>query len=256
MPVGMQTSSGNAGNSNGNAAANTGDAGFLANMKAFFGGKSPESQEPQDPWAEEAAVEQAKVDAAKPKPLADYNDLFNPKSDPNAVAPIAPVDPFAAVTRENLANAAENLDFSSAVDEATMTAALAGDATAMRLAINKGARGAFTEAMSASNTLMQKRINDAVQTQVSELIKTKFKDMEIHNEVSNNPLLSDPATKPMRDMLTQQIKAANPNFTGKEINTALTGYLTSFIAAHAPTGSSTAGKSMRLGKAIESAADF
>lgn len=250
MPVGMQTSSGTA-NSQSNQANS--DAGWMAKMKGFFGGDNQANNGSNgDPWAAEEATAKADAEANKPKALAEYADLFSPKEDPNK--PTERVDPFAAVNKENLSSAADNMDFAASVDEATMTAALSGDATAMRTAINKAARASFSEAMSASNVLMQKRINDTVETRVSELISSKFKDFEVHKEVSNNPLLSDPATKPMRDMLTQQIRSANPGYSASEVNSQLTGYLTAFVNSASPR--SDAGKSARLGKAQESASDF
>lgn len=250
MPVGMQTSSGTA-NSNSNQANS--DAGWMAKMKGFFSGDNQDAGNNNgDPWAAEEATAKAEAEANKPKQLSEYGDLFNPKADPNK--PAERVDPFAAVNKENLSSAANNMDFAASVDEATMTAALGGDATAMRSAINQASRASFAEAMSASNVLMQKRINDTVETRVSELISSKFKDFEVHKEVSNNPLLSDPATKPMRDMLTQQIRSANPGFSASEVNSQLTGYLTAFVNSAAPKSS--AGKAARLGKAQESASDF
>lgn len=251
MPVGMQTSSGTV-NSNSNQANS--DAGWMAKMKGFFGGDNQDSSANSngDPWAAEEAAAKATAEANKPKELSEYAELFNPKVDPNK--PAERVDPFAAVNKENLSSAANNMDFAASVDEATMTAALGGDATAMRSAINQASRASFAEAMSASNVLMQKRINDTVETRVSELISSKFKDFEIHKEVSNNPLLSDPATKPMRDMLTQQIKSANPGFSASDVNSQLTGYLQAFVNSASPK--SDAGKSARLGRAQESASDF
>lgn len=251
MPTGMQTSSGTANSQSSQAQS---DAGWMSKMKNFFNSNEGQQANPTgDPWAAEEAQAAQESEANKPKELSAYGDLFKTKEP--ADKKTQRDDPFAAVNKENLESAAKNMDFSANVDDATMTAALGGDATAMRAAINQAARAAFSESMSASNTLMQKRINDTVETRVSELISTKFKDFEIQKEVSSNPLLSAPATKPMRDMLTQNIKKANPDFSAKQINQELTGYLQAFansVNAETPK----AGKTNRVGKAIESASDF
>jgi hypothetical protein len=111
--------------------------------------------------------------------------------------------------------------------------------------------------MSASNTLMQKRIDDTVNTKVEALVKTRLADFEIDKAVSSTPLLSNPATKPMRDMLTQSIKTANPGISAENLNSQLTGYLTAFANSVNPnSGTPAAGKSDRLGKAKESAYEF
>jgi hypothetical protein len=256
MPVGMQTSSGNAGAINQNNQSSQ-DAGIMAKMKSFFSGKEAGGQEVNqaDPWAVEEASAAEAASKVKAPELNDYNELFTPKVDPNK--PVERKDPFASVTRENLASAANNMDFAATVDEATMTAALGGDSTAMRTAINVASRAAFAEAMSASNVLMQKRIDDVVNTKVNDLVKTRLADFEIDKAVSSNPLLSNPATKPMRDMLTQQIKISNPGITAESLNTQLTGYLTAFANSVNPnSGKPEAGKVDRLGKAKESAFDF
>jgi hypothetical protein len=251
MPTGMQTSSGSAGNSNQDA------SGFMAKMKSLFGGGDQgqaDAANNGDPWAAEEAAAAVQAEANKPKTLDDYKELFTPKADPNKPAERA--DPFAAVNKENLASAAANIDFSSSVDEATMTAALGGDQAAMRKAINMATQASFTEAMSASNTLMQKRINDTVTHQVEALVAARLQDFDVNKELSSNPLLSNPATKPLRDMLSTNIRAANPGISASDLNKQLTGYLTTVAASFNPNAP-TAGKAARLqNKALSEAANF
>lgn len=239
MPVGMQTSSGNSGNQ-----SSSSDAGIMAKMKNFFTGNGGEPEVNQaDPWAAEAAAAALAAEAAKPKELGEYEELFKQKVDPNKPADRA--DPFASVTKDNLSSAAANIDFSASVDEATMTAALGGDAAAMRKAINMASQASFTEAMSASNVLMQKRINDVVANQVEALVATRLQDFEVNKELSTNPLLSNPATKPLRDMLTNSIRTANPGISATQLNKELTGYLTAVAGTINPSTPS-AGTAARL----------
>lgn len=230
MPTGMKTSAGAAGNS---------DESLLAKMKGFFSGKGEETKEltPLEQWD----ADHGEPAAEAPKTLNDYSELFTPKASNDDNKKPAE-DPFAAVNRENLASAAKNLDFVGAVDEASFAAALSGDANALRSIINQAGQGAFTEAMSASNTLMQKRIDAALAKQIPELVTARQKEFEINKSVSNNPLLSDPATKPLRDMLTKSITQNNPNFSAAEINDTMTGY----IQALATSVNGKAGKEARM----------
>jgi hypothetical protein len=217
----MQTSGGSSNINSGSEESN--DSGLLATMKNFFTGKKEEAKEltPLEQWD---AAHKA-PEAAPEKTLNDYGDLFTPKQDPNVDPNAKKVDPFAAINRENLATAAKNIDFVGQVDEASFTAALSGDANALRAIINQAGQGAFTEAMAASNTLIQKRVDEALSSRVPELINSRQKEFEINKTVSNNPLLADPSLKPVRDALTQGIVKNNPTFDAAQVNEALTGYL-------------------------------
>ncbi len=236
--VGARSTSGASGGqiqANQNSENSNGDTGLLAKLGKLFSGKDQETQN-LDPWAadEASAAAQAEATANQAQKLEDFTSLFEPKADPNADPATQPSDPFASLTKENLAKAAGNLDFSNAVPEELVSKALSGDAQAFRQAINGAIQAAFVESMSGANTLSQKRIDHAIESKIEKLVAQRLADHDINSTVSKNPLLSNPATKPIRDALTSQIRSANPGISASELNNQLTGYLTAFAASVNP----------------------
>lgn len=244
--VGATNSSGRTGSQQFGRAPQAGtqdnDQGLLAKFKSLFGNDSADNS--ADPFADEAGAATPNKQEAAPKTLDDYADLFTPKADPNAKEGAAPTDPFASLTRENLAKAATNLDFSASIPQELMQKAMGGDEQAFKQAMNAVVQASFVEAMSGANVLSEKRINHMLETKLQALISDRLQDHDFNSTVNQNPLLSNPATKPIRDALTKEIRANNPGISAKELNTTLTGYLQAF--ASSVTGKADDNSSARL----------
>jgi hypothetical protein len=250
MPVGLTGTRGAGGNA---TQSNNEQQSFMESMRSFFTGGNKE-QNNVDPFYEAPAP----APAPAPK-LEDFTNLFTPKApDPNAAKEETPVDPFAVVDKKNLAEAAAGIDFSSAVPDELVSKAINGDVTAFRQALNLAVQASFVEGMAGSNSLADKRIKHSIDTTVNQLVQRKLNDYEVDKTISANPLLSNPATKPIRDALTHSLRTANPNISATELNNNITQYLTAFASSVTATNSPTPtpGKANRLAQAQQDALDF
>jgi len=224
------TGQGNSGQGSSNSSQGN-DATLFERMKDFFKtGNTSNANQNQDPFADEEDPNKQQQEP-KTKQLSDFESLFQPAPvDPNAKAPEVPVDPFNHLTKEALGKAAANFDFSQAVPEELVTKALSGDPAALRQTINGAVQAAFVEMMAGSNTIADKRIQFAMQHQADKLIKQRLQDHAFDQTINENPLLSNPAVKPIRDALTKSIREANPNITPKELDSKLTDYLQTYAS--------------------------
>lgn len=254
MPQAASLASG-AGQSNRGTPQGVGDAGLIASMKNFFTGQKSGNQDPfAAPDPEAPQVIDTNVQA-----LDSFNELVNPQVDPNAKPPTPVDDPFAAVTRENLVKAASNMNFMANVSDEALAKAAAGDPGALRDALNSGMRAVFSEGLVSSSTLLAKRLAHAKANDLTTLVDQRMADREINNTVNQNSLFSHPATHPIRDALTQTIRAKNPTITATNLNRELTTMMKAYASSITGFSSSSEDSTVpgsRARKQVEDAYDF
>ena len=135
------------------------------------------------------------------------------------------------VTPEKIFEAARQIDFTKNVPAELMEKVLAGDQPSLLMLINGVGQSAYAQssvtAKTASETAARK-LQDNFEARLPELIRTHSQ----RNSVSeDNPLATNPATKPMFDMLLGQMQAKYPNATTTELKNHTTNYMKQFIVS-------------------------
>jgi hypothetical protein len=161
---------------------------------------------------------------AAPAPMADFAKLWEPKAvDPNAPGPIKfNIDPA------EVQKAAQSLDFTKAVTPQLMETIGKGGAdaqAAMMTAMNAMLQSAVSQ-MSIANASTTERAlamqYDNTIKGIPDLVRQQSaKDLMM----TDNPLASNPATKPLFDQISSQFATSFPGATPAEINAKAREYM-------------------------------
>lgn len=157
-------------------------------------------------------------------PLAAWGDLFKPAAAPAtdpAKAP-APVDLW-NVNPEQLAKAAGGINMTSAIPKELVAKALAGDADAFMEALNKTSQMSFMMAYQASMQGVKPAMEARFDAFSKEMPST-FNKMNMDATLQSDPLLSNPAMKPVVEGLRNQILAKHPDATPQQLQQAMSEY--------------------------------
>jgi hypothetical protein len=131
-------------------------------------------------------------------------------------------DPF-AITPEALAKAASGINLSQVVTPDLAQKALGGDPNAFVEAINKSSQMtfmmAYQAAMQAVKAAMDSRFNE-----FQSKMPDTFKKLSVDATLQGDPLLSNPALKPVVDGLRTQILSKHPDATPQQIQQAISEY--------------------------------
>lgn len=183
----------------------------------------------------------APIEPAKPdepvSPLDVYKDLWetapvdkdNPA--PEVLPLVAALDPKAV--QEKLAT----VDFATAVTPETMAAIEAGGEganAAFLTAMNEIGRNVMTQAMLVNNKLMEtavERTKEQTLAGIPELIRTQTLANKL---TTDNPLFSDPAIKPLLDMVQAQFAVKNPAATPDQLTTMAQDYIAATVKSLTP----------------------
>ena len=137
----------------------------------------------------------------------------------------------ADVTPEKIFEAARQIDFTKNVPPELMEKVLAGDQTALLSLINGVGQSAYAQssvtAKTASETAVHKLQAD-FEAKLPELIRSHSQRNSV---AEDNPLATNPATKPMFDMLLGQMQAKYPQATTQQLKEHTTNYMKQFITA-------------------------
>jgi hypothetical protein len=163
---------------------------------------------------------------ADTSPLAEYAKLWDTdntnKADPNS-APIFNID------RTVLAQNAAKVDFSGGINPELVTKALGGDTKAFLEVINTVGQKALAEA-----TFINSHITDRALSISGERSKAsqaaEFRKMQVQENLSQNPIFSNPAVAPILQMATAQIQAKNPGATAAEVQKQAEKYVMEFAS--------------------------
>lgn len=160
---------------------------------------------------------------AAPNPLDAWAKMF--EAPEAAISPAAPAAPdLWAPNSEHLARAAGNINLSSILPPELVGKALGGDQGAFVEIINKSTQMAFMMAYQAS----MQGVKPAVEARFADFSKempSTFKKLSVDATLQGDPLLSNPAMKPVVDGLRSQILAKHPDASPQQLQQAISEYL-------------------------------
>ena len=188
-------------------------------------------------------------------PVDQFATLWD--TDPNAVDPTNFSNGLNFnVTPEQLAAVADKLDFSSVVPNSIYDRINAGgeDAKAASMEMqNLIARAVYQQNALGTIKLVETATQRAQQG-MSAMIDQKFKMLGLADTTATqNPALTNPAVKPLVDMIQQKIVQKFPNATSAEIAAKTTEYFNQVGSAFNPTASQAAAQASqqpRVGLAL------
>lgn len=162
-------------------------------------------------------------------PLSGYTELW--KNDPNA----KPVDNLAAVAPKfntdpaKLAEAVKGMDFAKVIPADVMAGMQKGDPAALAAGLNAVTQAAFMQSANATTKIVEAAVTQTAQKMMEDVLPRMVRESAISNHLhTENPLLSNPATAPLVEMLQKQVQSKYPNATAADINTQVSGYLADF----------------------------
>lgn len=162
-------------------------------------------------------------------PLAEYSKLFEAKDPTPTAQSLVPT--ITGLDAESMMKAARTFDFTKGINTDDMQAAAKGDPSALAKVINQAAQAGFVQAATASTNITSAALA-AQSKQFSEsYAPAMLRNDSINRDVANNiDLASNPATKPLVDMVTKQVSAANPTATPAEVTAHVNKYLAGMAA--------------------------
>jgi len=182
-----------------------------------------------------AAPEAAPVEPTPPaSPLDAYKSLWDtPDTDPNA----PPATP-AALDPTKLAEIVNKADFSQNITpemRAQIEAGGEGATAALMQALNGTAQQVMLQSTLASNKMIEQQVAAAVaSTQAS--LPNMVREQTLNTTlIESNPVLSNPAIKPIVQAVQKQIAAQNPNKTPAELAALVQNTMTVMGEAFSPT---------------------
>lgn len=235
---------------------------FLASLT---GGQAPAAAPPSQASAAPAAPAPSPANAASgqgstpvpagdgggtaPNPLEAWAKMFEPATNAPPAAPAAP-DLWAS-NPEQLAKAAGNINLSAVIPQELVTKALGGDAASLMEVINKSSQMTF---MMAYQAAMQgvKPAMEARFDAFSKEMPSTFKNLSVDATLQGDPLLSNPAMKPVVDGLRKQILGKHPDATPQQLQQAISEYLKAVgISVAPPPNGHAKGASQGTSKAVD-----
>lgn len=174
----------------------------------------------------QAGVAPAAAPAPEANPLEQWAKLFTteaPKPDASKDGkPAEQLDPF-NISPENLAKAASGINLSQVVTPELAQKALGGDANAFMEAINKSSQMTFMMAYQAAMQAVKPAL-DSRFADFSKKMPDTFKQLSVDATLQGDPLLSNPALKPVVDGLRSQILSKHPDATPQQLQQAISEY--------------------------------
>jgi hypothetical protein len=204
-------------------------------IAAFLKGLTGSAQAPAAASAPAAPAQgttpeaQAGTTTTAPAPTADpleqWAKLFTseaPKPGTTDEKKTDAADPF-AVSPEALAKAASGINLSQVVTPELAQKALGGDPNAFVEAINKSSQMTFMMAYQAAMQAVKAAMDNRFQDFQSKVPDT-FKQLSVDATLQGDPLLSNPALKPVVDGLRTQILSKHPDATPQQLQQAISEY--------------------------------
>lgn len=182
------------------------------------------------PAATPAAPAPSPMDSQLEKLRATWNTQTTADGKPVA-APADPLyQPLFQVKGEDVAKAANGLDFTTGIQPELAQKALGGDMEAFKECLNSVARAAFTGVTINSGNLMNDGFSRHSQA-IDAALPTRFRNHEIINSKPENPILSDPGMAPMVASVKAVLARNNPGMSAEQVNARAEEYFSTFATA-------------------------
>jgi len=174
-------------------------------------------------------------------PLEAFKDVWQtPATDPNAATPQGM---FANLDPAKLMQSAKQVDFTKAVTPEMLAQIQAGGPEAMSAmvqAMNNVAQMGYAQSAIATTKIVEQALaksKEQYDAQLPTMVK-KFSATEA--TLANNPLLQNPAIRPVYEAVQSQLLLKNPNATTAEIQQQVGDFFSAMGAAFAPPAPQTA----------------
>lgn len=160
-----------------------------------------------------------KVDNGTKSPMAEYAELFNPPKEGEQQGGIPRAVPTFALDPAKLNSVAQTIDFTSGISAEKLSAAFpGGDQEVMKEILNSIGRESFRQNFSIG----VKTVESAMTEQTNNLTSKTIPELLRRNEIgslnrSASTLFSDPATKPVMEMLETQFANKYPAASPQQI---------------------------------------
>lgn len=218
------------------------------NILDWFQGKPQEQQQPAQPAQQDPAAQQAQADAAtgtpaafsgnaqqqppSDAPLASFSDLW--KIDPATAA--KPDGPLFQLDPVKLQEQIKGMEFAPNITPEHLQKIMQGDAGTLQQVLNVSAQNNFAKMME----VVQKMVThgaDTTRLRVESTMADKFKNFQVGETLSSNPLFNNPAIKPMVDSLTQQFQLKYPQSSAAQVSKMAEDFISQLGSAVAPNQS-------------------
>lgn len=173
----------------------------------------------------------------QPAPFDAYKDVWNTKPDPNANKTV-----FADADPNKMMETARQVDFAKVLKPEQLQAISKGGPEAMEAfaqSLNSVAQTVYGQSAFATTKIVEQalaRNKETTDKQMADMMK-KFSTNE--GLQASNPLLNNPAIKPIAEAITDQLIRKNPNATSSEIQTQVNDFFTAMGQNFAPKPAST-----------------
>lgn len=172
-------------------------------------------------------------------PFADFQDIWS-APDPTKVSVPKPLDApiFDPIDPKKLTDTLGTVDFSKAVPPELISAISAGGeeaAKALPQIMNAVARQTMAHSTMATNAMFEGAFREFAQRMEAKLERSYMERSTDEQVFNDNPMLRNPAVRPMIMALRSQMVAQHPNATKAEIAEKMQTYLKNFAQAFTPT---------------------
>jgi hypothetical protein len=173
-------------------------------------------------------------------PLDAFKDVWETpvNSDPNANAPM-----FANLDPQKLMESAKKVNFAQVLTPETMAKITAGGtdaAQAFAESMNLVAQQVYAQSALATTKIVEQALTKSNERRDAELPNLVKKFSANESLLTENPILSNPALKPLVGALQEQFVRKNPNATSAELQTQVLGYLNAVGANFSPASTAAA----------------
>lgn len=182
------------------------------------------------------AFQQSGTEPPKPTSLmADHSDLFTmPKQE--GEVPVTLDDPFLTVDRAKVAELAKTMSFAPNTPEMQTLAAkaLQGDMQAFTDYNNAMMQNMYVQLLTQTSGISEKIAREGINRLKDTIPNTVRSISTTSNLQKQNPIFTDPAAKPMVDMVRAQVELKNPTATPEQVTEQVAKYFTDFAGVIAP----------------------
>ena len=210
---------------------NGGGTGGNVNVPNGTGQQTPNTQQQQQ--------QQPNSDDTNKSPLAEFTGLWDSPPAPKEGEAIPPdwndhgsIVPKINVDPKKLMESARKIDFSRALNQDRVKAALGGDIGAFNEVINSALQASF-----ANQAMTMSRMAETMMAQMAEKLYSgalphHFHKHQVNQTIdSENPIFTDPAVAPMLEMVKGQMQLKYPKASAKEISDMAKKYISGFATA-------------------------
>ena len=182
------------------------------------------------------AFQQSGTEPPKPASLmADHANLFTIDKQEGDVAPTLD-DAYLTIDNDKVIELAKGMNFvpNGPEMQALAQKALSGDAQAFAEYNNALMQNMYASILTQTSRISEKIARAGVTRLQATIPNTVRSISTTNNLTTQNPIFSDPASKPMVDMIRSQVELKNPTATPEQVTEQVTKYFQDFAAVLAP----------------------